>query len=54
MKTSSSLALCAASGILCPLLQAQGSVWVVDDDGGPGVDFTDLAPATAWSAGRRG
>src|SRR5262245_45261380 len=26
---------------------AQGKVWVVDDSGGPGVDFTDLPPAIA-------
>lgn len=26
---------------------AQSSVWVIDDDGGPGVDFLDLPPAVA-------
>ena len=49
MKTSFALALGAAV-LHSPLLHAQGSVWVVDDNGGPGVDFTDLAPAMAGSA----
>ena len=31
--------------LLTPLLGSQGRVWVVDDGGGPGVDFTDLPDA---------
>ena len=39
---------------LLPLLAsgspAQGAIWVVDDDGGPGVDFTDIQPAVDAAA----
>lgn len=29
---------------------ASAGTWIVDDDGGPGVDFTDIAPAVAAAA----
>ena len=31
-------------------LPAAAGTWIVDDDGGPGVDFTDIAPAIAAAA----
>lgn len=44
---------CALSALsLAPSAQFNFDVWVVDDNGGPGVDFTDLQPAAnAASAG---
>lgn len=39
----------AASLTTCTVLNAQRT-WVVDDSGGPGVDFTDLPPAIAAAA----
>lgn len=42
----------AALSLLAPAALAGGQVWVVDDDGGPGVDFTSLqAAATAAQNG---
>ena len=37
-------ALCVS---LCAGLPCSANVWVVDDSGGPGVDFTDIPPAVA-------
>ncbi|MEM7310509.1 MAG: hypothetical protein AAF682_27790 [Planctomycetota bacterium] len=34
-----------ATGVLACLASASGTVWIVDDDGGAGVDFTDLPAA---------
>lgn len=43
------LPLVAAQLLAAPAI-AQSHVWVVDDDGGPGVDFTDITPAVAAAA----
>ena len=42
---------CQLHSILAPLAlvlaatSASSEIWIVDDDGGPGVDFTDIQPA---------
>jgi hypothetical protein len=36
--------------VCAPLASAQGKVWIVDDDGGPGVDFTSV-PEAVLAAG---
>ncbi|MEM7305381.1 MAG: hypothetical protein AAF682_01860 [Planctomycetota bacterium] len=47
----SRLAMLALAGsVLASTVHAQGAVWIVDDDGGPGVDFTDLAAAVGAAA----
>ena len=35
----------ALSSLLCPEAFAQGQLWIVDQAGGPGVDFTAIQPA---------
>ena len=37
--------------LLALALPLQSQVWIVDDSGGPGVDFTDLPPAIAAASG---
>jgi len=39
------LAVLGLFSVLSPATQAQSAVWVVDDDGGAGVDFTLLQDA---------
>jgi hypothetical protein len=42
---------CLGAGTLALLsMTASAGTWIVDDDGGPGVDFTDIAPAVAAAA----
>ncbi len=43
------LVVAVTLGWACPVA-AQGVVWVVDDDGGPGVDFTDIGAAVTAAA----
>ena len=44
-RASHALAPIAALALISPLAAAQGTVHVVDDDGGPGVDFSSLQAA---------